>query len=238
MKKEQILEKLQGWVIHCNNEKKANEILRYLHERGFVFAGGEIDTNFYEINKEKTCYRLQAPGLITSAGYEHYLNQRYKIYTYSHLDNFIGEDFKMHVTLTDIKYSEYLGMSVWNQKDYDEFFGVVFEVIQDEGEYLLLKDPQVDNFTVRLEKDLLEETEAPDVPQEPKKASFEEGKYYVFSAKKYDDTVLRSALKHSVDNWTWGLDGLIVDVKDEGAGYINDFLIVPEWCEELKREGN
>ena len=87
-------------------------------------------------------------------------------------------------------------------------------------------------------KDLSEETEAPDVPREPEKASFEEGKYYVFSAKKYDDTVRLSALKHSADNWTWGLDGLIVDVKDEGTGYINNFLIVPEWCEELKREGN
>ncbi len=72
------LEKIIDKRVHCDTEEKANKLLKFLHQNGFIWNGGEDLTSknnwreekhntFYEIYKDKTiCFGnvKNEPGVI------------------------------------------------------------------------------------------------------------------------------------------------------------------------------
>ncbi|GEM_PF-3144749 len=61
------LEKIIGKKVHCNTEVKANELLKFLHENGFVWGGGNslLDGSHWCVYRKNTYYNVEACKWVT-----------------------------------------------------------------------------------------------------------------------------------------------------------------------------
>lgn len=61
------LDKIMGKKVHCDTEEKANELLKFLHENGFVWSGGNslLDGSNWCVYRKNTYYNVEVCEWVT-----------------------------------------------------------------------------------------------------------------------------------------------------------------------------